>query len=94
MTTPKIKNNVRLVDVLANWCPDSGASQEYNKGIAVGVVSTLMAMGYAFDAALAELAKHAPSTFHVPDSWTEDYIDERTSLSLAGKLYHQQQGVR
>lgn len=73
----KIVNPARLRDAMANYAKNSGASDEYCRGVIVGVVSGLMATGFDFDDAL-DLARTAisddesrrdltPENF--PESW-------------------------
>lgn len=62
-----------LRDALYNMDHHSGASEDYAKGLVVGVVSTLMAEGFSFTEALDTVAQYMPNTkttrLTVPPSW-------------------------
>ena len=70
-----LKEPVRLKDAMANFSPRSGASDEYCKGLIVGVVSALMATGMTWRNAIAHAANSMPSDARmqngasVPESW-------------------------
>jgi hypothetical protein len=58
--TMKVKNPVILKDALYNLNPTSGANGDYCKGMVVGVVAALMAMGFTFKDALRQVAENFP----------------------------------
>lgn len=74
----KVKNQTVLKDALHNFATNSGASDEYCTGIAIGVVSGLMAMGFTYNEAIAEFAinfpqsKYIPRYSAIPDAWKDD----------------------
>jgi hypothetical protein len=73
----KIKHSNLLRDSLYNLNPKSGANTEYCKGIVIGTVSALMAMGFDFQDALAQVCNHLPEyrwefAQVFPDSWLAD----------------------
>ena len=71
-------NQPRLMDAMYNFSPDSGASDDYCKGLIVGAVSALMATGESFDDSLEQCAICMPETSRlmtkdcVPESWVAD----------------------
>lgn len=72
----KVRVEARLKDALCNLSPRSGAGVDYNRGLMVGVVSTLMAFGYDFQQAVALLAPMLPPGLHwenLPDAWHVDF---------------------
>lgn len=74
----RLKNVIMLVDCLCNFSPTSGASDDYNRGLVIGMVSGLMATGMSFDEALEQTAKACPNTYIsrldlLPESWREDW---------------------
>lgn len=66
-------SEVMLRDALYNMDYHSGASEDYAKGLVVGVVSTLMAEGFSFEEAIDTVAQYMPNTkttrLTVPPSW-------------------------
>lgn len=63
---------VHLRNALQNAAPDSGATDEYVRGLIVGVVSGLLARGMRFDAALALVRQNMPTNARnnvFPESW-------------------------
>lgn len=73
-----IQNPVTLKDALYNLVPKSGASDEYCKGLIVGIVSSMMACGVSYKDAIAHLAIHLPldpeTRIAVPPSWEADVL--------------------
>jgi len=67
-------DTIMVKDALYNLHPDSGSSEEYAKGILVGVMSGLVAVGIEFDTAW-NICRHnlpekvMPNVF--PKSWEE-----------------------
>jgi hypothetical protein len=80
----KIVLPVVLKDALHNLATDSGASDEYCKGIVVGAVATVVALrDCEFRWALSIVASHCPDPpdireLHkvVPESWLKDFEGE------------------
>lgn len=67
-------NKTLLKDALYNLASDSGASNEYCKGLVVGIVSALMATGLSFIAAMDLVNECAPE-FPIerwPDAWLSE----------------------
>lgn len=62
-----------LRDALYHMDYRSGASEDYAKGLVVGVVSTLMAEGFSFEEAIDTVAQYMPHTkttrLTVPSVW-------------------------
>ncbi len=65
-----------LANALYNYSPSSGASDEYCKGLIVGVASALMSVDlYSFDVAMAWIVRHMPddcrelNESNVPTTW-------------------------
>jgi hypothetical protein len=70
--------NVHLANALGNYAINSGASNDYCKGLIVGLVSAIMAAnGGSFDQALATAMENLPtdgscrelSPDNMPESW-------------------------
>jgi hypothetical protein len=81
-----IKNPTMLKDALHNLDSHSGASVDYCTGLTVGVVSALMAMGYSYKDAIAQVAIHMPAEstkprYAVPESWQTDLVAARNSIT-------------
>jgi hypothetical protein len=75
---------VRVKEALHNLSEKSGATTEYAKGLLVGVVSTLMALGYDFQNAFKECWTRFPSDFRIkaiPPEWI-GYHEDWLGLSL------------
>jgi hypothetical protein len=73
-----MKNPVVLKDAMYNFAPDSGASEEYCKGLIVGLVAGLMATGMTWRNAVAQAAIAAPKTARIgvesmPESWIDSF---------------------
>jgi hypothetical protein len=71
------KHGVVLIDCLHNLTQSSGASNEYCKGLLVGLVSGLMADGDSFDYAIRTVAEHMPKSHRAladctPECWVND----------------------
>ena len=68
----KPREEVNLKDALYNMDHKSGASEEYARGLVVGVVSMLMS-SMTFDEAMDTVAEYMPNTkttrLTVSDSW-------------------------
>lgn len=78
----RVKEQVHLKNALHNLASTSGASLEYCQGLTVGVVSSLMAMGFSYKDAIAQVAINMPEDRHnpryaVPESWQQDLIAAR-----------------
>ena len=76
---------MNIKDALFNLAPGTGASNEYCKGIIVGIVSEQMARNQylKFDAAINYIADNLPGNFReacLPIQW-KDYIITRTCSS-------------
>ena len=73
-----IKNPVILKDALHNVCAESGASDDYSRGLVVGVVSALMAAtGMSYNDVVLIVANHLPYPFdpiRIPTNWRNDFI--------------------
>ena len=72
-----MRRRVVLRDCLYNLSQSSGASNEYCKGMLVGLVSGLMAQGESFNHALRTVAEHMPKSHRAladctPESWVND----------------------
>ncbi len=70
----KIKNEVTLKDALFNLTMRSGASDEYCKGLVIGIVSAVLAIsGCSFEAAFTVVTNHLPNEAYrqTPKSWFE-----------------------
>jgi len=69
----KPQSETLLRVVLYHMDHRSGATNDYARGIVVGVVSTIMAAGMTFDEAIDTVAQFMPNTkmarLTVPDSW-------------------------
>ena len=81
----RITNCIALKDALHNLDTRSGASNDYCTGLTVGVVSALMAVGFDFKDALAQVAIHMPSEatkprYAVQESWVQDLIAARLAI--------------
>ena len=72
------KGRVILADALYNLHPQSGASEDYCKGIVLGMVTALMARGDSFNDALANVAMHVPYGVRIiaPDAWQQQFTAE------------------
>jgi hypothetical protein len=70
---------VRFRDVLHNLADDSGASNEYCKGIIVGTVNALMLRpGWTFDDAIAFVRDNVPSNNRdAEDVWPTSWVSVR-----------------
>jgi hypothetical protein len=85
-----MERNVKLADVLYNMHDKSGATDDYRKGVLVGVVSALVATGLDFNQAITQVAFHMPDVGSrlysgtVPDSWRESLL---TRMLALGKRY-------
>lgn len=66
-----------LRDTLGNINPGSGASDDYCRGLIVGVTAGLMAAGEPFEDALTQVAAHSPA----------DFGDRRVVHKLWGKEF-------
>jgi hypothetical protein len=76
-----LKSPNLLIDALYNVHTASGASDDYARGLVVGVVSTLMAVtGDSFEEVLPVVVKHIPLSFdpdRLPPAFRTDCEDER-----------------
>lgn len=77
----QLKTQVWLRDALYNFSPRSGASEEYCKGLLVGVVSALVATGVEWRAAITHAAINMPEDARigpdtVPESWGLELMAE------------------
>jgi len=57
----RIKHPTTLRDALHNLDAHSGATPDYCMGLTVGVVSALMAVGFSYKDAIAQVAIHMPA---------------------------------
>jgi len=67
-----MKWEVRIADAMHNCDDKSGATNEYCKGMIMGIVSGLMATGMRFDTALAKVKEYMPEHNRgvlYPESW-------------------------
>ena len=77
-----LKKQVVLKDTMYNFHPTSGASDEYCKGLLVGVVGALMATGMSWNDAIAHAAINMPDgarmqeNTSVPFSWAGKLLAE------------------
>jgi hypothetical protein len=75
MMKAKARSEVMIKDALYNLDARSGASEDYCKGLLVGVVSAWMAAGLSFQDAIDEVARlmpHAPGTrLACPEPWKD-----------------------
>lgn len=72
MATPRIEHSNLIADALYYASPRSACSTQMGHGVVVGVVSTLMAMGYDFYAAIEKVALLLPSDVAIgaiPEAW-------------------------
>ena len=79
-----MKNNL-LADALYNLMPDSGATDDYRKGIICGIVSSLMASGKSFDKSIQTVVKSLPEKYslnmaHIPQALWNDVVDYHSAL--------------
>lgn len=88
---PHTLDITQLRDTLYNLHQNSGASDEYRKGVLVGVVGALMACGYTWRAAINTVAANLPDTGAiltpertVPPSWFDTLC---TEAGKHGKKY-------
>jgi hypothetical protein len=79
-----MERDILLRDALYNLHPNSGATVEYCIGMAVGIVSLLMAQGYTFRDAITTLALHFPKDgrLTVPASWQSDLQAQLLSANI------------
>lgn len=83
-------DDVRVRDALAHFMPDSGATDEYCRGILVGIVSVAMSGGRPFEHAVRVVAAEMPygascrvlNELNVPKAWLADF---KLALGQAGK---------
>jgi hypothetical protein len=70
-----LKYPTTLKDCLYNFHPSSGSNPVYNKGLIVGAISGLMAVGYTFEDACQLVNENLPSQNNLdvslPESWIE-----------------------
>jgi hypothetical protein len=69
-------------DTMYNLHPTSGASDEYCKGLLVGVVGALMAVGMSWDEAISHAAINMPDGARMhctPESWVDRVMVEYVS---------------
>ncbi len=90
MGKPKPRVTV-LADTMYNMHQSSGCSDEYRKGLMVGVVGGLMAgHGLTFHQAIAQCAFHMPdagcriSPASVPEAW---FVDIGRAMEALQKTY-------
>lgn len=80
--------NTTLADVMFNMHQSSGATDEYRKGLVVGVVGALMATEkLTFEQAVTQCCFHMPDSgvrLMVPDSWLESF---GTRMCALRKVY-------
>lgn len=65
-------NDNLIRDALYNLHPRSGASEQYGRGIVVGIVTTIMADGVEFDTALKSVCRMCPKAARIacfPEEW-------------------------
>ena len=73
-----LKNIARLKDALYNAATNSGASNDYVKGVIVSAVSVLMATGMTFEQAFRLVNENTPHNTRplaeiLPESWVSDW---------------------
>jgi hypothetical protein len=75
-----IKNPTILKDALHNVCVESGASDDYSRGLVVGVVSALMAVtGWSFSDVSLIVANCLPYPFdpnRVPSVFRDTFVGD------------------
>ena len=77
-----ILQGVIIKDALHIFHPNSGASDEYCKGLVVGIVAGLMAMGMPWIQAIAQIASNLPNpdttrkldSHTLPVGWKTDIL--------------------
>lgn len=77
MKTVGVRHSTVLKDCLYNLNQSSGASDEYCKGIVVGIASLLVSQGASLDDAMYTIALHLPKSHRAiadvaPESWADD----------------------
>jgi hypothetical protein len=82
-----VKNPAMLKDALHTLSAHSGANNDYCNGLTVGIVSALMAMGFTFKDAIAQVAINFPQRwdsprYAVPEAWQTDLA---AALLAAGR---------
>ena len=84
----KFNAPVVLVDTLNNLMPMSGATEEYNKGIVVGIVGCLMAQGLTFLQAADVVACYLNNgaNLHAPEGWKAEIAK---GMVQRGKVWRQ-----
>jgi hypothetical protein len=85
MSEMRITNPVTLKDALHNLDVRSGANNDYCTGLAVGIVAALMATGFLFKDAIAQVAIHMPAEttkprYTFPESWLQDVFAARITF--------------
>jgi hypothetical protein len=74
-----------LRNALYNLAPDSGASEDYCRGLVAGVVCTLVAQGLGFPEACKIVQKHLPTNFRpggIPECWKDNLLGTEVKLDL------------
>jgi len=75
-----LKNPVILKDALHNVCVESGASDDYSRGLVVGVVSALMAAsGKSYDEVTLVVANCLPYPFdpnRIPRAFRDTFVGD------------------
>jgi hypothetical protein len=85
-----MRRGVVLRDCLYNLNQSSGASNEYCKGMLVGLVSGLMADGDSFNYAIRTVAEHMPKNHRAladctPEYWVNDLQRYDTQIRYTRK---------
>ena len=89
----KIIYPVLLKDTLNNLLPTSGANEDYQKGIVVGVVGALMSTGMSYKEAITQVAIHMPDdgkkpVLAFPEAWLKDITAAREKhRKLQGNIH-------
>jgi hypothetical protein len=89
-----IVDAVLIADALHNMSPDAGATPEYARGVLVGAVSALMAVGMSFDRALHLCSLQAPRVIMpmtVPPSWLKGF-DIKAKPAAAATVWRRDAG--
>jgi hypothetical protein len=77
-----VRNLTTLKDAIHNVAAQSGASDDYARGIVVGAVAGMMATGMTWHNAMAQVAitwpanEYAPREAALPESWVDAFQTE------------------
>jgi len=77
----KMKSPNTLIDALYNVNASAGGSDDYSRGIVIGVMAALIAeRDCSFDTAVEIVVEHLPLCFdpnRIPEAWRDNFVDER-----------------